>query len=415
MKVARYISLCVVTIALIGATSASADGMRNPPEGMTALGKIGGKIAYIDDASAVTHNPANLTDLTNASAIASVTIGYGKKEFTDQLGQKTESDDNWSWLPNIFAAIPVDDGLVAGVGLTTPYGRSTTFPEDSALRYSGSPYFTELYAINFNPSLAYKINDQISVAAGVDVLYSEIDFRQIYPWSMISGTPDGKSRITADGDGVGYNAAITWKISERQRAALTYRSPTKVKYEGDLQITGKPSPEPETSDFESEIEFPTVVAFGYGIQVNDRLRVEANVEWIEHSLFDTLEVDGDFNTAYLANPSTGSADIEADWDDNFTYGIGADYVLNDQWVLRAGFIYLETPIPSRTMLPTIAEEDQSVISIGFGYRNGNHRIDAAYALGLFNGRDVSNNNNPAFNGEYDFEAHLVGISYGLDL
>jgi long-chain fatty acid transport protein len=396
------------------------DGFRNPSEGMTALGKIGGKIVYHDDASTVTHNPANLVDITNRQLSASFTVGYGKKEFEPDTGGKASSTDNTAVLPNFFAAWPLESGdWVVGVGLTTPYGRSTTFSKNSVLRYT-TPYFTELYAVNMNPTIAYKVDEAFSVAVGINFLYSELDIRQIYPWSLATGDPaaaDGETQFEADGGGVGFNAAVTWNITERQRAAVTYRSKVKVEYEGDLRLTGVPSPAglpaplafvTSRSDFETEIEFPAVLAVGYGMRVTDKLRVEANVEWVQHSLFEELSLDAGANTALLPSSS-----IPADWDDNWTYGIGADYQLNEQWVLRGGALYLETPIPGQTMLPSIAEEDQVVLSIGCGYAAGKHRIDAAYSYGVFNGRTVDNNVNPAFNGDYDFEAHLLGASYTL--
>ena len=413
----RMMAVAGVVAGLAG--SVAADGFRNPPAGLTAVGKNGGKLVYLDDASAAVHNPANLAGFTNAALSASITAGYGKREFEPDTGGRAESRNNSYALPNFFAVFPIEDGLVAGVGLTTPYGRASEFAKDSVLRYT-TPYFTELYAVSINPSLAYRVNPAFSVAVGVEILYSELDLRQIYPWSLATGDPtaaDGETQFEADGAGLGFNAAVTWNITDRQRAALTYRHSVKVDYEGDLRLTGVPSPAglpaplafvTARSDFETEIEFPAVLAAGYGVQVTDRLRVEANVEWVQHSLFEELTLDAGANTALLPASS-----IPADWDDNWTYGIGADYQLDEQWVLRAGALYLETPIPGQTMLPSIAEEDQVVLSIGCGYASGKHRIDAAYSYGVFNGRTVDNNVNPAFNGDYDFEAHLLGASYTL--
>ncbi len=401
----------------IAAAPVFADGFRNPPEGMNAVGKIGGKIVYVDDASTVTHNPANLPNLASNELNASFTVGYGKREFEPATGGKVESEDPWAVLPNLFASWSVSENrdLVAGVGLTTPYGRATTFPKDSLLRYS-TPYFTELMSVNLNPSIGYRVNEKVSVGGGIDILYSELDLRQIYPWSVATGNPsapDGTSYFQGDGAGFGINAAFNWDVTDKQRLVLTYRSSIEVDYEGDSKFTQTPvaAPTPalvtSRSDFETTIEFPTVIAAGYGIEVTDRLRIEFNIEWVEHSSFDQLDIDAGSNTMFLP-----SSTIAANWDDNWTYGIGADYRVNDNLVLRAGYIFLETPIPSETMLPSISEEDQSVISIGCGYTKGQHKIDLAYAYGIFNGRDVDDNINPAFNGSYDFEAHLLGASYG---
>src|SRR5690242_8086046 len=63
------VSRLVLALALVGcdgrflAPSALAEGFRNPPAGAFNLGRAGGRIAQIDDSSAVAQNPANLVDL----------------------------------------------------------------------------------------------------------------------------------------------------------------------------------------------------------------------------------------------------------------------------------------------------------------------------------------------------------------
>ena len=61
----RSVFLRAMMVIFFGAASfARADGFRNPPDGATALGRIGGTYVQIDDATAASRNPANLTDLT---------------------------------------------------------------------------------------------------------------------------------------------------------------------------------------------------------------------------------------------------------------------------------------------------------------------------------------------------------------
>lgn len=91
--------------------------------------------------------------------------------------------------------------------------------------------------------------------------------------------------------------------------------------------------------------------------------------------------------------------------------MGADWKLNPELTLRAGYQYLQSPVPSRTMVPLVSEADQSLVSVGAGYAAGAHRLDLAYMLGLFDRRRVEGNLNPAYDGRYKIESHLLAAAY----
>lgn len=417
----------VGSLALCSVSIVRADGFRNPPDGAMALGRIGGTYAQIDDATAVSRNPANLTDLKTAEYNISLTLGYGEKKFTrpsavaatgagGSLATTAKSTDNLSFLPGLYFATPVNDKLAAGIAVTVPFGRSTTWEKDSLFRYT-APYFSQLYGVNVNPNIALKINDRISVAAGVDVLWSTLDFKQIYPWALATGapgSPDGEAEFQGDGIGLGGNAALNVNVAEKQKITLSYRSSIGVHYSGHATIGNVPASLPpplagvtSRSDFETDITFPAVAAVAYGIELTDTVRIEADVEWIQHSTFDNLTLDTKNNNVLLQ-----STTIPGDWTDAWTYGLGADWKCAPDWTARAGWMYLETGIPTKTQIPSIAEENQNVASVGLGWAKNGHRVDLAYAYGFFNGRKVSDNNNPLYNGTYDFNSQLLEISYG---
>ena len=54
------LSLVVAMIAIVNAPNSLAEGFRNPTSGAINLGRSGGRIAHVDNASAITQNPANL-------------------------------------------------------------------------------------------------------------------------------------------------------------------------------------------------------------------------------------------------------------------------------------------------------------------------------------------------------------------
>lgn len=403
-----------VVVFLAAGISALADGYRNPPDGALALGRIGGRIVDVDDASAVLHNPANLADLDKITIQPAVTFGYSEKRFTDLQGNHTTTEDPWRMLPSANATMPLKPGvLTLGVGLSVPYGQSTRWDENSLFRYT-APYYARMKVIDLSPAIGVKVTDRISVGAGVDLYKGDLKFQQFVPWSMMTKnatSPDGIMSFSGDGYAVGGNAAVKVKITEAQHVALTYKLPFNMDYDGDFNLSNIPNGVPATpsSDFNTKIKYPQIAAVGYSVRVTDTIRLEANVEWLEHSRNQSLDMDIGANNALLNSLSTNS--IAQNWKNTWTFGLGGDWQFAQNWLLRAGYVYMPTPVPQQTLMPSAAEEDQSVVSVGVGYRRLHHSVDVALAQGLFNGREVRNNQVPSYNGDYDFCSTLLGVSY----
>ncbi|MEI6562911.1 MAG: outer membrane protein transport protein [bacterium] len=419
-----WVGIALLAGSLVTVPSGWANGFRNPPEGSWALGRVGGKIAQVDDASAISHNPANLTSLDKGQAQVSMTVLNTGADYSSPMGSAS-TEDPWKFLPNLFVATPLDHGnYAAGIGVTTPFGQSTVWDKDSLFRYS-APYFAEMKVININPTVAAKLNDQLSVGVGLDVFWSSLDLKQRIPWSMLTGVamPDGQVHLSGTGQGVGGNAAVTYRPAKGHAIALTYRSPVKVDYSGDCDLEGFPmgaqalglSP---SSDFDTTIEFPSIVGLGYGIQLTDTVRVEADVEWIQFSSYDTLSLNAANNNLLLnangppsANPMA-PASVRQNWKDTWTFGMGADWKVAEAMTLRAGYIYLQSPVPEETLAPTLPDASRHVFSLGAGYRHQQHSLDLAYAYSMIGDRNVASDQNPAFNGTYELTSHLMSLSYG---
>ena len=413
-KLTILLSLCLLSV--VTAMSALANGFRNPPGGARALAHPGATIVYIDDASAITYNPANLTDIEKSEVQASMNLIHTETKYSSAAGVSSTTEDPWKYLPNIHASFPIDkQKMAAGIGITTPYGQSTVWDKDFALKYQ-SPYFAEMRLVDVNPTFAIKLGEMISVGVGADIYWSDLTLKQSMPWSTMNPlAPDGETKLNGDGYGYGGNAGISINITKNQRFAATYRSPFKIKYEGDADISNIPQglnmmPQFQTisskSDFDTEIEFPSVIAFGYGIMVNENIKIEANAEWIEFSRYDKMNVDIQGNNALL--PSTT---INQDWKDSWIYGLGGSFQVSDPVVLRAGYTYIESPIPDKTMAPTLPDADRHIASIGLGYSLGGHTVDIAYGYVFFDDRNITDNENPAYNGKYELATQLFALSY----
>lgn len=401
-----------------GCEGAYASGFRNPVEGASAVGMTGGKTALLDDATAVVHNPANLADLEGPQLMESLAIIYGEIDYTGASGSGT-TDDPWKFLPGVFYAAPLSaEGLSAGISITSPYGQSTDWGRSGPFGFS-TPYFAEMRTVNVRPVLAFRISEQLSVGAGPDVLYSDLTLKQLYPWGMVTGNPMapmGDLRLEGDGFGVGGTAALAWRPAERHRVGLAYHSPVKLEYEGDLDVSNVPPPSAlpgplglvvgATSSFDTEITFPSLISLGYGYEVTPALRLGLDLEWVEFSTFDELPLDVGRNNPLLQSPT-----VPQQWDDTWVIAAGAEYDVSEALTVRGGYVFLESPVPEQTLAPSLPDANRHMITAGLTARTGPHALGAAYVYTLVEDLEVTDNLNPLFNGDYDFNQHLLVLSY----
>lgn len=410
LRIHKYVWPTVAVFS--AAASAKSEGFRNATMGTYGLGRSGGRIAQVEDASAVQHNPADLVNVTNIEAQLAPSVIYINVNYESPSGQSASTIHPWKILPDLFFSAPlIDDKLVAGLGITVPYGLANQWstsasafnqaPPVGTFAYT-APSYSQLLTINANPSLAFKINDHLSIGAGLDVMWSDLEFKQFLP----AGIPNFQLDAEGDGIGVGGNVGVTWHITDRQQIAVAYRSTMVVRYSGTTEFENGPA-FPDAS-FNSKITYPHIVSIGYGVDVTDTVRVETDFEWLDFSQFQSLPVNVGPNV--LGVPSQN---VPEKWHNTFTAGIGGDWKFADHWVLRAGYQYFESPVPDSTFSPTIPDANQNVITIGIGWKGKHNSLEAAYGLDFYNDRHITNDQQAAFNGSYSFNVHLISLAYNF--
>lgn len=386
--------IAIFFTALLISPRLLADGYRNAPEGARAIGAFGGHRAFADDANATVHNSANLVDLTQPMIQFNTTFGYGRTSFKNAAGSD-RTENPFFAIPGFSAAMPFKDGkYAAGLSAYVPYGRSVDWGKNDYFAAIGAPYYGSMTVADLTPNFSMRVTDSLSVGVGLDLYHGEVEQEQFIVPGLLH------SKLTADGQAVGWNASVTWKITEKQRLAATYRSPFKIKYEGNNELSGIIN---SKSDVDASIEYPTIVGLAYGIELTDTLKAEINGEWLEFSQYETLTINNPGGIGIVAVPQNLK--------DTWTAGVGLAWNFKPQWTLRSGYMYLRNPTPDDTYGTLGPDEDQGVISLGLGYEIEHHTVDIGYAVGLFNGRSISGSTGSP-DGKYDYNVHLLSISYG---
>ena len=409
----KCFTLSLLSCALTCSLSFGGETTSVIPDSAEALSIVGGRFANLDDASAVRVSPANIADRMEAELLFNTAIWHGDISFDSASGAAVKRQDPWIFPGSLYAILPIKPGeVVFGLGISTPFGLSCNFPKDMdpRLRYTLA-YESSLLAVDITPALAVKVSESVSLAVGLDIVYSDLNIKQVYPWgAAVPGARDGTVEFEGTGWGVGAYGGMNWSITDHQRLALVGRLPIKVDYEGDFKTQGMPpallaAGYTKRSNFESDMTFPGSLSAGYGIDLTDRLTVGFDFQYNFNSSHDDIPLKIDNNQTLLPTDR-----VLLDWHDSIDLGTGVSYALNKSWTLRAGYLYSEDSQPDRNYTPSITEYDRHVFSIGIGWKGKKNRIDAGYAFLFYPTREVAGNANPVLNGDSNQQWHVLSLS-----
>ena len=385
--------------------------------------------ARADDASAIVYNPAGLTQLERPQLSLGTSFIYGTVDYHGN--GISDKMDAHAIVPNMFFASPiVEDKFAAGLGITVPYGLGGGWEEDGFSRYTITDFFLSI--ININPALTYKPFSFLSVGVGLDYYYANTDLENRLNVGLINasltGTPIDAN--TSDGfqdfddfhgDGLGYNIGILWNITQRHNVGISFRSKAEIDLEGKMKLSNLSGPTAEVFGSDSfstrtktDVTLPEMLTFGYAYRHGDRWSIEADIQWTNWSRFDVLEFSFQ-STNFLLE---GANENVRNWDNTLGFALGGEYKLSEAIKLRGGYFFHESPVPSDTFEPAIAQSSRHGLTTGIGYSWGkklNKWIDFAYGEVFYENRKVNNsvgdNVGGPIDGEYDNSNHIVLINF----
>ena len=356
--------------------------------------------ASIDNPSAAMYNPSLLTGMPPGGDIS---VGDAmfmiERSFKDgATGIVSDSKTTTHHLPNLFARYTKGDWAFA-LGVYSPFGLSLEWPTYWTGRYSST--FAELKTCFINPSVAYKFNDYFSAALGVSYVESSVDFQSAL---NISPLPDGKTKLTADGQGVGFNAAVTLKLPKDFTAALTYRSPVNLHYHGEAQFYVPPMVKALLPDghVTTNIDLPSWTTLAIAKKMGP-LTVEV----------DAIHIGWSSINRYVVRFDDGRPQSTTwkNWHDIIAYAAGVNYRWSDSLETQLGYMYDPTPVPKRTLTPEVPGSNSQLVMGGLGYRKGPIRANIAYQVIFYQKEDSTRNMVGGPLGTYDTIIHTVLINF----
>ncbi|MFP4082813.1 MAG: OmpP1/FadL family transporter [Candidatus Aminicenantes bacterium] len=443
--------ICIFLLVFFGMISfTQGAGFLIYEHGATAMAMGGAFVALANDPSAVFHNPAGIAWLKGTQISLGTTLitsrgSLSLPHWPDPSFQSIDQESQWFYPSTFYITHEISENVVAGFGFFSPYGLGTKWPEDYPLKYISIS--DDMKTFIFNPSLAFKLNENLSVGFGVSYIYSTLSFEMVeheeldlgplvgLPVSILS-TIDIPVTLEASGSGWGLNAGALYK-GEKFSFGFNWRGGFNIDYTGDLALASPqvqiPSPYdqmipaeliasyiPDEGDASTTFSFPHILGLGAAFDLTERLTLSADVHYVLWSTFDEYVVDIEVP---IAVPGAEFADkqVKENWDDSFVFRGGLQYWVSDNFALRGGVLYDQTPQPVETMDPVLPDADRWAFTGGFGFKSGSLVIDVAYQYEPFKDRTSPNRNilvHPLLGvnlgeGTYSTTAHLIGVSLGF--
>ncbi|MBF4344194.1 transporter, partial [Vibrio anguillarum] len=136
-----------------------------------------------------------------------------------------------SIAPNIHLIVPVNDQFAWGVNAYTNFGTKTEFSDSyPASEYGG---LTDVKSFNFGLAGSYRVNEQLSFGAGLDLIYGQGTMQRYASTTLAAGLsqkfqttiPAGTALLNvdkADGWAVGFNLGTVYELDENNRFGFAY-------------------------------------------------------------------------------------------------------------------------------------------------------------------------------------------------
>ncbi len=372
-----YLSVATALTAMAG--QASASGFQLMEQNASGLGNAyAGQAAAAENASTIFFNPAGMTRLQGRQVSGAINLIRPSSEFTNSgtstapaglpsPGGNGGDAGDWAAVPNLYMSWQIDPKWWVGVGVSVPFGLATEYDNGWFGRFQSQK--AEIKTIDINPSVAYKLNDVVSLGGGISFQRAQVKIDR----SAFVGI-ETLSNLKLEDDSIGFNLGAMFSISPATRIGLSYRSAIEHDLTGTARVTGVGSAPISTS-----AELPDTLAWGISHQLDSKWQLLGDITFSKWSNIKQVPIRT--TAASPLGPSGRLLDTFAfEFKDTYRIGIGANYQMRNDFMLKLGVAYDKSPVTDQHRTVTLPDNDRTWLAIGGKYQASKQMtLDFGYA------------------------------------
>lgn len=371
-----------------------------------------GAAAIAEDASTIYFNPAGMTYIEGTQAAGAIHLikpsakfnkdGNWAKATGRPPGSEGGDAGDLAFVPNFYFMTPITDNVKLGLGVNVPFGLKTEYDKDWLGRFQGIK--SELKTININPSLAFKVNDQLSLGFGVSAMWIQAELTS----AVNLGNVERSSTVKGDDWGFGYNLGAIYQATTDTRFGLAYRSKIDQHLKGDVKFSVSNGLTPN-GDVNADVTLPETLSLSVFSKLNNTWDVMADATWTRWSRFQELAIVRDSGALLTRTPEN--------WDNAMRYSLGVNYHYTDTIKLRAGLAYDQSPVSDRFRTTRIPDNDRTWLSVGAGWQaTPSTKFDVGYAHIFIDDAEIDDNQTTTLplgkgrvSGDYDTSVDILSM------
>ncbi len=327
---------------------------------------LAGAAAGADSAATAGDNAAGMTRFDTTNLRFDLYYLDSESTWENRIGDtpvsrtKTESD---LIVPNGSIVVPLSEDWYFGFSMLA-YSVSDDYGDDWIGKYAIQEY--DLVFISAAPSIAYKINDNWSVAGTLLGTYTSFT-QESAVRNFEAGSGDGGLEIDADGYTVGFGFSTLYEFTRRTRIGFTYTSALEPELDGDADFDNL-DPTTESildqaglldASIDVDTRSPQKAKVGIYHEFENRHAVTADINWIDFSNFKLAEI-------YVNDNQFTESDFE--YDDIWAYSAGYSFPLNDQWIMAVAGVYVPSMVDDDNRQISLRLDDIWGVGAGFEYK-----------------------------------------------
>lgn len=376
-----------------------------------------GAAAVAEDASTIFFNPAGMTYIEGTQIVGTLHLIRPIVHFNDQgsiggLNRPRGNDGgdigSMNVIPNFYYKRDINDDVKFGVGVGSPFGLKSEYNTDWVGRFQGIK--SELKTVNINPAIAFKVNDQLSLGVGLNVMWIQAELTSAV--NLVPFNTETNLKVKGDDWGFGYNLGAIYQVTPDTRLGLAFRSKVDQHLKGDSRsrFTGLDANSNLrlNGDVTSQITLPETLSFSTFTHLNDRWDLLADITWTRWSRFRELRVLRDNGSTLSVTPQN--------WHNSMRYSLALNYQYNEVLKLRTGVAYDEEGIPDEFRTVRISGNDRKWLAFGANWKVTPYSmLDIGYAHQFTSNPKIDDNQlatgRGRITGDFDAGVHMLSMQY----